>query len=303
MGRAILAAVVAALVAAGGFAVSTSLQHRAAGAAPASARTAARLLAYLVTQPLWLCGILAGGVAFGLHAVALNLGAIALVQPIMISGVVFAIFVRAGLDRRRPSGDELRSVTITALGLAVFLVAANPGRSDPPDERTASVLTILGLLAAGVTGVTATRLSRSAASSFLLGAAAGVLFGLTAGLLKFVINDYLTGGVSGVLLAWRVWVLIGAGVFGMAMNQRAYQIAPLSVSMPVLNTVDVLVALLFGLVVFGEVPAHGPLAVVVQVVGLACLVVGLQRIARTQDASAPGSDGTAPDLSSRSSSC
>jgi glucose uptake protein GlcU len=42
------------------------------------------------------------------------------------------------------------------------------------------------------------------------------------------------------------------------MNQRAYQIAPLSFSMPVVNVVDIVVAILFGVLVFGEAPAHSP---------------------------------------------
>ena len=52
--------------------------------------------------------------------------------------------------------------------------------------------------------------------------------------------------------------LVGAGLLGTAMNQRAYQIAPLSFSMPVVNVVDIVVAILFGVLVFGEAPAHSP---------------------------------------------
>jgi hypothetical protein len=73
---------------------------------------------------------------------------------------------------------------------------------------------------------------------------------------------------------------VGVGVLGTAINQRAYQIAPLAFSMPLVNVVDVLIAIGFGGLVFGEVPGHGPGGVAVQVLALATLAIGLREIAR-----------------------
>ena len=53
-------------------------------------------------------------------------------------------------------------------------------------------------------------------------------------------------------------MLVAAGLLGTAMNQRAYQLAPISYSMPMVNVVDIMVAVLFGAVVFGELPAPHP---------------------------------------------
>lgn len=295
-----LLAVVAALASACGFAVSTSLQHHAAGASVASAHGVVRLLVHLLTTPLWLLGALVGAMAFSLHAVALNIGAIALVQPIMVSGVVFAIFVRAAMDREVPSRDELRSVSVTAVGLAVFLAVADPTLGDAPDARTAALLAGLGLLISGSTGFVAIRRKDAGRQALLLGVAAGVLFGLTAGLLKFVTVDLSEGGPLGVILSWRVWALLCAGVLGVAMNQRAFQIAPLSVSMPVLNIVNVLVALLFGFVVFAETPAHSPLVLAVQAAALVCMAVGIRQFARAHDRAEAQHDHTSSGLSARS---
>ncbi len=77
-----------------------------------------------------------------------------------------------------------------------------------------------------------------------------------------------------------VVALAGAGILGTAINQRAYQIAPLAFSMPVVNVVGVLVAIVFGAFVFGEVPGHSPGGMVVQLLGLGVLAVGLREIAR-----------------------
>jgi hypothetical protein len=61
-------------------------------------------------------------------------------------------------------------------------------------------------------------------------------------------------------------------------NQRAYRVGALSASMPILNIVDVLVALAFGVVVFREIPAHSLTAVPVELAALACAALGLRRL-------------------------
>jgi glucose uptake protein GlcU len=104
------------------------------------------------------------------------------------------------------------------------------------------------------------------------------MFGLTAGLLKLVGSAASTGDAT--VLVVPLAALVTAGFLGTAMNQRAYQLAPLSVSMPVLNVLGVLVAVVFGVVVFHESPAHSPGVLVLQCVALGCLAVGLRQIAR-----------------------
>jgi hypothetical protein len=282
----VVAAVVVAFASTCGFALSTSLQHRSAGRAPASTQNSFGVLRFVVTQPAWLLGIAIGAVAFVLHAAALKLGAIALVQPIMIAGVVLAVPLRAALDRSLPSQRELGSVVITAVGLATFLVVANPVPSTTPPDRQAALLgTLLCLGVAAAMSAVSARAGQAGTRAMLLGISAGMLFGLVAALIKLVVND-LGDGPAELLRSWPVWALVGAGVCGMAINQRAYQVAPLSMSMPVLNVVDVIVALGLGAWAFGEPPAHGPTALVVQAAALACMAVGLHQIALTHKAEA-----------------
>jgi len=277
----VIAALVVAFASTCGFALSTSLQHRSAGLTPASVRSSFGVLRFVVTQRAWLLGIAIGGVAFVLHALALKLGAIALVQPIMIAGVVLAVPVRAALDRSLPSRREMGSVAITAVGLATFLVLANPVPSTTAPDRQAALLgTLLCLAAAAGMSAVSARAEHPRTRAMLLGVSAGILFGLVAAMIKLVVND-LGDGPAALLSSWPLWALVGAGVCGTAINQHAYQVAPLSMSMPVLNIVDVLVAIGLGAWVFGEPPAHDPITLVVQAAALACMAVGLHQIART----------------------
>ena len=279
-----LLATVLALLSAMTFAVSTSVQHHAAEGAPASARGALGLVRYLLRRPTWLVGQVLAVVGFAVHASALHYGPIALVQPIVISGIVFAVPLRAAISRRLPSRPEVQAVTLTAVGLAVFLVASDPTEGEPAGLGAAPItMTLLGVaFAAGA--ALAARLSREPRhAAFFFGVASGVLFGLVAGLLKLTLQELADGGVVRMLTVWPTWALVVVGAAGVLGNQVAYRAARLSASMPVLNIVDGLVALGFGYLVFNEIPRHSPLYLTVEVVALVCVGTGLWLLARVED--------------------
>lgn len=274
-------AVLVATCSAAGFAMSTSLQHLAAGRTPETTQGTHRLLAHLAQRPWWVLGQLIAAASFGLHALALQLGTLVVVQLVVVSGVVLAVPVRAALARRLPSLSELATVTLTAVGLASFLVAAQPTVGHAPTTTWVSVaLTAVGTVVAVTATWRAGRCDGERAALWF-GVASGVLFGLVAGLVKVTTTLAASGQHPwGFLTLWTTWAVLAAGLSGVAVNQRAYRVARLSASMPVLNIVDVLVALAFGIVVFGETPAHSPLAVAGQLVGFACVAVGLRRLSR-----------------------
>lgn len=271
-----------------GFAASNALQHRVAGTVPDNvAHHAIGVLAQVVRRPLWLLATTISFAALLMHAIALKLGSIALVQPLMLVGVVIAVPFRAALDLTTPTWREVRAVLITVAGLASFMWGVNPvPTTAEPSPTPAALMVLAGVTSAVVVLLTSRRFaSRPNPQAAILGATSGVMFGLTAGLLK-LIGAALSSGCPEAA-AVSVIALVGVGVLGIAMNQRAYQIAPLSVSMPLLNVLDVVVAVTFGVVVFHETPGHGPTVLVLQCVSLGCLAVGLRQVARLGTRSAP----------------
>ena len=68
-----------------------------------------------------------------------------------------------------------------------------------------------------------------------------------------------------------------------AAKLAAYQMAPLSLAMPLINLVDVLVAVTIGVLVFHELPAHTPVLLGLQSGAVVCLGLGLREIARLAD--------------------
>ncbi|MBA2559900.1 MAG: DMT family transporter, partial [Propionibacteriales bacterium] len=273
---AVIAAVVFALGAAACFAISTSLQHRSVTSAPSAGR-AAMLLRFLARRPAWLLGLVMGGVGFALHALAVRTGALALVQPLMVSGMVFAVAVRAALDRHAPSRPEVAWAAVVAIGLGLFVVVSDPVAGVGVTHRPVAGL----LVAVGVTLVVTCMWSSGRASAdrirgLLLGSASGILFGLVAGALKMSVLAAADGSPDVTPMV----ALVILGVWGVFLNQRAYQLAPLSVSMPIQNIVNVLVAIAFGFFVFDEIPAHRPEQLVAEVVGLALMGIGVRRLAK-----------------------
>src|ERR1700709_915626 len=85
----------AAVAAAAAFAVSATLVHRSAGEVPDAQgfqpRQLLRFLRATLTHPYWLGGTALSTVGLGLHAFALNGGGLAVVQLLMVLGVLFAL--------------------------------------------------------------------------------------------------------------------------------------------------------------------------------------------------------------------
>lgn len=286
-------ALLAALASALGFALATSLQHQAAGDAPDTVRGAARLLRHLLRSPVWLAGQVLSFASFCLHAFALHLGALAVVQPIVVSGIVLAVPIRAALIRQRPPFGELLAVLVAAVGLGAFLIAARSVQGGETGSLgpTTALFTALGAAGAAFVHLLAGRTRSAPLRAGLYGVVAGVLFGLVAGLVKLNLQRFADDGLAGLLTAWPVWTLACLGLAGVAVNQQAYRVGALSASMPMLNVVNVLVAITFGVVVFQEVPAHTPEALVVQALALACIALGLAGLSR--HAELPGRHGPA----------
>ena len=278
-------AIALALLSAATFAISSSVQHQAATGAPESARGLWGLLGYLVRQPAWLVGQALATCAFALHASALHSGPIAVVQPIVVSGIVWAVPARAALSRRAPSAVELRAVLVTAVGLAVFLVASDPdaGHAAGLGPGTLS-LVAAGVAVALLANATAPRVREPRRQAFFLGVVGGVLFGMVACMIKLSLQQLNSGGLIAMLTSWPPYVLLLAGAGGVLTNQRAYRTAGLSASMPVLNIVNGLTSLAFGFTVFGEIPRHSPLFLLVEAAALATMATGLWMLVQLEEA-------------------
>ncbi|GAA1650496.1 DMT family transporter [Georgenia ruanii] len=284
-------AVVIALLAAMSFAVSSVLQHRAAARAPAATGLGIGLLLRLFRRPAWLLGFLAGAAGMGLQALALSSGPLTVVQPLLVSELLFALPASALLDGRHPSIPEWLYALVVVAGLATFLVAARPAPGDRlADAWALAAATGIGILVAAI----AVALSYGPLAhhrAALLGLAGGVTFGLMSGLLKQVVDQF-TIDPRRVLTTWPGYAMVTLGVLGTAVVQRSFQMGRLASALPPLTMAEPVTAVLIGAVAFNEALEPAPPAVAAQVAGFALMAWGVWRLAaltaRPRDREATG---------------
>lgn len=268
-----------ALAAAVCVAIGSALQHQAVATEPGY-RGGVRLLWQLARRRRWVTGMLIASGGALLHAAALRTGALAVVQPVLVLSVALALPVRALLERARPSAGQVVAAAALAGGVALFVTAVSPAAGQPvPDGGWAALLIAAGVVIAGVTSVIGARAGDGRVAGFALGLGAGTLYGLAGGVLKATVHAVLAGPLT-ALAGWPPWVLAGLGIWALLLHQRAYTHAPLRVSLPVLSVVNPLAGMTFGMLVFGETPATGPLALPGAAAGLAVIVVSVTVLAR-----------------------
>jgi hypothetical protein len=268
-------ATLAALGAAALFAMATALQHRSAGLVTDANRTATAGVMGFVSKtlrhPLWILGSAADAGGLGLHALALRDGPLTLVQPLLMTGLVFALPLRQLLEHRRPQRSELGWAVALVAGLTLLLTIATP--TDSTAQPADPIPTLISVAAVGLGILTCSLVGRRATgrtAAVALGTATGLAFAATAGLLKETMQ-ILDRGVGAVLSSWSPYAMLGVGAIGLLLNQLAYQAGPLRFSLPVITTVDPIASLVIGVAVFDEQFRHGPADLFGEAVGLALI--------------------------------
>ena len=117
--------IVLAIAAAVLFALGTVLLQKGGMAEPAGGSTSGLLLR-MARRPIWLAGIAADAAGFALQAVALTIGRLAVVQPLLVSSVVFALPLGAKLTDQRVRRIDVVAALVVTIALVVFLTAADP---------------------------------------------------------------------------------------------------------------------------------------------------------------------------------
>lgn len=287
--------IVLALAAALVFALGTVLLQKAGMAEPAGGSTSGLLLR-MARRPLWLAGIAADGLGFVLQAVALSIGRLAVVQPVLVSAVVFALPLGAKLTGQRVHRIDVVAALMVTAALVAFLTIANPsgGRDDAPlgewlitGAAIAAVVVPLAFIARGL---------RPTAKAAMLGTATGILFALTAALTKAA-ADKLDDGVLEIFVHWHVYALVAVGYISMTLNQLALGTGVLAPAIATSLAADPIISVVIGTTLLQESLHETPLGVVATVISLLVALGAIAVLARSQEGGAatqPGAGAAAP---------
>ncbi|MEU3420707.1 DMT family transporter [Streptomyces murinus] len=231
-------------------AVGTAFQRKAASA---SSRGGIRLLAELVRRPFWMIGM-AGVICAALfQSLALVNGPLALVQPLFILELPFALLVAAPLMHRRLPPSGWWGVASCVAGLAVLLIAAAPhGALDqaPLTRWIPALCLCVGAMAVAVLLASPGR--PAARRAALLAAASATGNALTAALLKSASGTFADEGFLAFLRSWQTYGFALAGVAAVLLLENALQAGPLAAAQPALTIGDAVVSLALGIALFHE---------------------------------------------------
>ena len=275
-----LLTVVFALAAALANAVNLLTQHKASIGAPRQVK-GWRLALYLPRQPLWLLGVAAAVGSFVFQALALHSGPMSVVQPLLVTELVFVLVLRRVWIRQDVARAAWASVSVVCVSLAVFLAVGEPTGGHP--FPTASAWLAAGLVFGGaiavltLLGLRGAPLRRAA----VLAAATGLATALEASFLKTATETLSVSGVGGMLTDWPVYAFIAATITSALLQQGALHVGPLSVSQPILVITDPFASIILSVWLFGEHFTAGPANIAVGAVAFAVMAAGVTVLTRT----------------------
>jgi drug/metabolite transporter (DMT)-like permease len=278
-------AVVASIAAALVFGIASVADQRSTKRVKRRRTLSPRIFLDLVRQPLWLASLGGTVLAFLLQVVALRFGPLALVEPLLVLDLIFAVLINSYL-RKNFDPVLLGGVFVTTAGIAGFLVFAQP--SSGRSSVSFSVVLPLGAgLAAGVLACLAVAARSQRLRPLALALACGINYGVAAFLVKLVVSD-VSGGLLGLLSNWPIYALAVVGPMGFLLNENAFQqgtlIAP---ALSIITACDPIVSITLASLWLDEALNNTPAGVAGAVAALILMITGIVVVAHRAPHLAP----------------
>ena len=250
-------------------------KHRGACAAPAvNIRRPLHTAKALFASPLFTIGWVIGAGAWAFHVAAMSVAPLSLVQAVLAGGMVLLAIMAEQMLGCRIGRRQWVGLALTALGLGLlgFTLPAAHGA----DSRF-SIPGMIGfeavLIAAG--GLLIMGPSMGAPKhhhGYMLGAASGILFGVSDVAIKAISGMVGHAGPAGLLTPWLL-VCVAASVAAFYASAKGLQDGDAVPVIAVTGTAANVAGIVGGFIVFGDPLPGSPVAVTVQCLAF-LLVVG-----------------------------
>jgi drug/metabolite transporter (DMT)-like permease len=214
-------------------------------------------------------------VAWGLHVGALALAPLSIVQAVLSGGLVLLAVLAERYFGFRLGRRQWTGVIITAAGLAVIAVTGGSHTSAVRHYSLAALIAVeCGVFALGAALILISMHGSlgTATQGLLLGAAAGVLFGVSDIALKYL-TEALHGGLRGIVSEWTLTAL-AASVLAFYASARGLQLGPGVAVIAFTSVAANLAAILGGILVFRDPIGIGALAIVGRVIAFGLVIAG-----------------------------
>ncbi len=271
----------AAVGSAAGFGLAGALQHTTMAREPTRGPLRPGLLRDLIGQPLWMASLVATAVASALQLLALAKGPVAMVQPLLVTGLLFAVLFRNWFRHRLPPRWTLAGAALCVAGLAAFLaISRPPGGAATMSVAQALLLgAVLSLALVLCLGLAFWR--RGRVRALALGLGGGLFYGASATIAKVATATFMSGGLVALFVSWPLYAMAVLGPCGFLMTQHAYRshrnLAP---AQAVITLTDPLVGITLGILWLHESLQSAPGALAGEALGLVALGCGVWLLAR-----------------------
>jgi drug/metabolite transporter (DMT)-like permease len=232
-------------------ALTSIFQRMAVEDAPQRMTLRLSLITYALKRGIWLAGLFVMILSFIMQAVALHLGRLTQVQPILTTELLFLVFLLGSSFGFRIGWREWLGTVAVAGGLAGFLIFAAPGGGNVV-PTTAEWLEV-GLSCAGAAAIAVVLALRGSRwrRAAMFGAASAVGFAFTASLTK-VVSNYAAHDWASIVRHWETYGLAVCGVLSLFLAQNAFHAGPIAASQSTLVMIDPLASILIGVSLFGD---------------------------------------------------
>jgi len=206
----------------------------------------------LVAVPMWLLGTLVLLVGYASQAAALDRGKIVVVQPLMVTTIVWALPLGYWLSSQHVVRRQVLGAAVVVIGLAMFVLVGDPDAGANTASTRELVISAAVISAAFVLLMLWGRANGSASSrAAVLGLCAGLWFGLAAAFAKPVLAD-LHSGIAEAAQDWRTWALLAFGFGGFLIQQLSLATGQLAPAMAAVSVANPAVSVILGILLYEE---------------------------------------------------
>jgi drug/metabolite transporter (DMT)-like permease len=205
-----------------------------------------------IRQPSWWLGTMGAIGGYVFQALALAHGSLLLVQPLLVSSLLFVLPLGARFSNQHVRARDWCWALLLTAALTVFVLVGQPheGHYRPPVPAwsvalgTSVPVVIICVLAA--------RRAAGRGRAMLLAGGVAVLLGLVAVLTKVSTHRFAVHGLHGLLTVPAPYLLVALAVTVTILQQSAFHAGALQASVPIMLVGEPIVAVLLGVVVLGE---------------------------------------------------
>ncbi len=250
-------------------------KHRGACLAPAvDMRHPLYTARSLFGSPLFAFGMLIAAAAWILHVAAMAIAPLSLVQAVLAGGVVLLAVMAEQVFGLAIGRRQWIGLGLTATGLMLLGVTLPGGHGAQSRFSVPDMVAFEGLLiAAGTLLVMGPRIGApSEQHGFMLGAAAGILFGVSDVAIKAISGIVGTHGPLGLLSPWTA-ITVAASVAAFYASAKGLQDGDAVPVIAITGTAANVAGIAGGIIVFGDPLPANPVSLTVQCLAFVLVLV------------------------------